>query len=176
MANNTWHIDPVHSDVQFKIKHLVISNVTGVFKEFSGKINTEADDFETAAVDFEIAVKSIDTNQPVRDEHLRSSDFFEADKHPTIKFVSTAFKKKATDLYDIEGVLTMKGVSKPVAFNGLYGGTATTPEGVVKVGFEITGVVDRKDFGITFNGLTETGGLMLGEKINITANIQMDKQ
>ncbi len=176
MTQTIWHIDKEHSDVQFKIKHLVISNVTGVFKEFSGVVMTSDHDFDDAQVEFGIEVKSIDTNQPVRDEHLRSSDFFEADVYPKIEFVTTSFKRREGAIFEIIGNLTMKGITKETVFQALYGGKVTTAEGIEKAGFEITGIVDRKEFGITFNALTETGGLMLGEKIHVTANIQMNKQ
>lgn len=175
MANTTtWAIDPMHSEVQFKIKHLVISTVTGSFKKFEGSVITEGDDFNNAKVNFTMDVKSIDTNQSQRDEHLRSSDFFEAETFPEIKFQSTSFKKDGND-YKMIGDLTMKGVTKSVELKAEYGGSEKDSYGNLKHGFEVTGTINRKEFGMTYNALTEAGGLTLGEDIKLIANIQVTK-
>jgi len=176
MSKVTWNVDAMHSEVLFKVKHLVISTVTGSFKSFSGLAVTEGDQFEDAAVEFSIDVKSVDTGQPGRDEHLINADFFEADTHPQFKFVSTSFKNIKGDLYKLIGNLTIKGITKEVELEAEYGGTEKDSYGNIKVGFEVTGTIDRKDFNVTFNALTETGGLALGEKIKIVANIQLAKQ
>jgi polyisoprenoid-binding protein YceI len=169
-----WSIDPMHSDVQFKIKHLVISTVVGSFKKFEGTIIQEGDDFNGAKVYFSIDVKSIDTNQPHRDEHLLGSDFFESETFPEIKFQSTSLTKEDGD-YKMIGDLTIKGVTKQVALAVEYGGSEKDNYGNMKHGFEITGLVNRKDFGMSFNMATEAGGLALGENIKIAANIQIAK-
>ena len=173
MTTTKWAIDPMHSEVQFKIKHLVISTVTGSFKKFEGIVITEGDDFTNAKVDFTIDVKSIDTNQPMRDGHLQSGDFFEVETYPEIKFQSTSFTKENGDDYKMIGNLTMKGVTKPVELNVEYGGSEKDRQGNLKHGFEVTGKINRKEFGMTYNAITEAGGLTLGEEIKLIANIQV---
>ncbi len=174
MSNSTtWAIDPMHSEVLFKIRHLVISTVTGSFRKFEGKIVTEGADFNNAKVSFTIDVKSIDTNQEQRDGHLRSGDFFEADKYPTINFESTSFVSKDESNFKMEGNLTMKAVTKAVELNVEHGGSEDNGHGVLKHGFEVTGTINRIDFGMTWNQLTDTGGLGLGETIKLIANIQV---
>ncbi|SDD49721.1 Polyisoprenoid-binding protein YceI [Dyadobacter soli] len=176
MSKTTWNVDVAHSEVQFKVKHLVISTVTGFFRTFSGSASTEGDSFENANVNFTIDVNSVDTGQPGRDEHLLNADFFESQKFPQFSFVSTSLKKDKGDLYKLVGDLTIKGVTKEVELSAEYGGTERDPWGNTKVGFEVSGTIDRKEFGVTFNSLTETGGLALGENIKILANIQLAKQ
>ncbi len=172
-TTTTWVIDPLHSEVLFKIKHLVISTVTGSFRKFEGKAITEGDSFNNAKVYLTIDVKSIDTNQPQRDGHLQSGDFFSADEYPQIAFESTSFEKTNDSDYKMIGSLTMKGVTKPVTLNVEYGGAENNGHGVIKHGFEVTGIVNRKEFGMTWNKLTDTGGLGLGEDIKLVANIQV---
>ncbi|GGB87655.1 YceI family protein [Dyadobacter sediminis] len=176
MSKIIWNVDPLHSEIQFKVKHLVISTVTGSFKSFSGKVVTEEDQFENADVEFTIDVNSVDTGQPARDEHLRNADFFEAETYPQFTFASTSFTKIKADLYKLTGNLTIKGITKEVELEAEYGGTEKDSYGNIKVGFEVSGTIDRKDFNVTFNALTETGGLALGEKIKMIANIQLAKQ
>ena len=176
MSKTTWNVDKMHSEVLFKVKHLVISTVTGSFKSFEGQAVTENDEFENAEIEFSIDVNSVDTGQPGRDEHLRNADFFEAETYPQFKFVSTSFKKIKEDIYKLTGNLTIKGVTKEVELEAEYGGTEKDSWGNIKVGFEVTGTIDRKEFNVTFNALTETGGLALGEKIKLVANIQLSKQ
>ena len=173
MAKTIWAIDPTHSEVHFKVKHLVISTVTGAFKSFSGKATSTSGEFENAKVNFSIDVDSIDTNQPQRDGHLKSADFFETDKYPTIDFESTSFTKVKGDDYKLSGKLTMHGVTKPVELDVEYGGSEKDNYGNVKHGFEVSGKINRKDFGLTYNSITEAGGLALGEDIKLLANIQV---
>lgn len=174
-VKTTWVIDPMHSEVQFKIKHLVISTVTGSFKKFEGSAITEGDDFNNAKVNFTMDVKSIDTNQPQRDGHLQSGDFFAAETYPEIKFESTSFTKENGNDYKMIGNLTMKGVTKPVELNVEYGGSEKDGRGNLKHGFEVTGKIKRKEFGMTYNAITEAGGLTLGEDVKLIANIQVAK-
>lgn len=171
----TWSIDPMHSEVLFKIKHLVISTVTGSFRKFEGTVSAEGDDFNNAKVKFVIDVKSIDTNQAQRDGHLRSGDFFAADQYPEITFESTSFVKKGGSEYKMAGMLTMRGVTKQVELNVEYGGSEDNGHGVIKHGFEVTGIINRMEFGMTWNKLTDTGGLGLGEDVKLVANIQVAK-
>ena len=163
----------MHSEIQFKVKHLVISTVTGTFRNLDGGATTEHDDFDGAEVHFSLDVNSVDTNQEMRDTHLKSADFFEAETYPKIAFKSTSFKKVDDDEYVLTGDLTMKGVTKPVTLKAEYGGTAKDNYGNKKLGFEVTGKINRKEFGLTYNALTETGGLALGEDIKLIANIQL---
>lgn len=175
MATTSWIIDPAHSEIQFKVKHLVITTITGTFKEFSGTV-TASDEFENAQINFETGIHSISTNNDQRDGHLKSADFFEADKFPKLSFQSTSFTKKAADEYELKGNLTIKGISKPVTFGVEYGGIATDPYGQVKAGFELTGKINRKDFGLTWNATTEAGGLVVSEDVKLLANIQLLKK
>ncbi|QHV94223.1 YceI family protein [Spirosoma endbachense] len=175
MSNTTWTVDNLHSEVQFKVKHLVISTVTGTFKSFSGQAITNGDQFEDAQIQFDVDVNSVDTGQPGRDEHLRNADFFEAETYPKFSFVSTSFKKVKGDLYKLVGDLTIKGITKEVALDAEYGGTEKDSWNNIKVGFEVTGTIDRKAFNVTFNALTESGGLALGENIKLLANIQLGR-
>ena len=169
----TWAIDPMHSEVQFKIKHLVISTVTGSFKKFHGTVITNGDDFNNAKVNFTMDVNSIDTNQSLRDHHLLGSDFFDSAAYPEIKFQSTSFTKESGNDYKMAGNLAIKGVSKPVVLNVEYGGSQKDMYGNIKHGFEITGKINRRDFGMVYNAITEAGGLTLGEEVKIIANIQV---
>lgn len=171
----TWAIDPVHSEVLFKIKHLVISSVTGSFRKFEGNVISEGTDFSNAKFSLSIDVKSIDTNQSQRDEHLQSGDFFEADTYPEITFESTSFLKVDTNNYKMIGNLTLKGATKPIELNVEYGGFENDGHGNVKHGFEITGTVNRKEFGMSWNKITDKGGLGLGEDVKLIANIQISK-
>ncbi|HTB52739.1 MAG TPA: YceI family protein [Ferruginibacter sp.] len=176
MATTNWSIDPMHSDVQFKIKHLVISTVTGAFKKFSGEATTEGEGFDNAAITFTIDASSVDTNQEMRDGHLKNADFFDVEKYPTIDFTSTSFKKESGDNYKLAGNLTMKGVTKPVTLDVEYGGSEKDGYGNQKYGFEVTGKINRKDFGLTYNAVTEAGGLTIGEDVKLVANIQIAKK
>lgn len=171
-----WSIDPLHSEVLFKIKHLVISTVTGSFTKFEGNVNSSGDDFENAQINFSIDVNSIHTGQEQRDAHLKNSDFFEIATYPTIQFQSTSFIKTSEAQYILTGDLTMKGVTKEITLDVEYGGSEKDNYGNTKAGFEISGIVNRKEFGLSFNALTESGGLALGENVKISANIQLAKQ
>jgi polyisoprenoid-binding protein YceI len=171
-----WVIDPMHSEVQFKVKHLVISTVTGFFKSFEGDLETENEDFSHAKINFSIDIDSVDTNQSQRDEHLKSADFFDAATYPHIKFSSTSFKKLDEDDYEMTGNLTIKDVTKPVTLDVEFGGSAADFYGNTKAGFEITGKINRKDFGLTWNGVTEAGSIVVGEDIKLQINAQLAKQ
>ncbi len=176
MTTTKWAVDPLHSEVQFKVRHLVISTVTGAFKKFDGEVTTTGDDFENADIHFTMDVNSIDTNQHQRDEHLKGDDFFNAEAYPEISFQSTSFTKSKGEDYKLAGNLTMKGVTKPVQLDVEYGGSEKDNYGNTKHGFEVTGKINRKEFGLTYNALTETGGLALGEDIKLAANIQLAKR
>jgi polyisoprenoid-binding protein YceI len=172
MATATkWVIDPMHSEVQFKVKHLVISTVTGFFKSFEGELDTPNDDFTDAEISFKLDIDSIDTNQ-----HLKSADFFDAAQYPHITFKSTSFTKVDDDDYKLAGDLTVKGITKPVELDVEFGGSTADFYGNTKAGFEITGKINRKEFGLTWDGVTEAGSIVLGEDIKLLINIQLTKQ
>ncbi|MCE7043534.1 YceI family protein [Dyadobacter sp. CY312] len=175
MAASTWVIDPTHSEIQFKVKHLVISTVTGSFKSFEGSVTTESEDFDGATVSFSADTTSIDTNQAQRDEHLKSADFFETEKYPTISFTGN-LAKKGSDSYTLKGDLTVKDVTKPFEFAVEYGGNMTDFYGNNKSGFEISGKINRKEFGLTWGAVTEAGGVVVGDDVKLIANVQVVKQ
>ncbi|MDR6940805.1 YceI family protein [Mucilaginibacter pocheonensis] len=179
MATETatkWVIDPMHSEVQFKVKHLVISTVSGFFKSFEGELITDNDNFENAEIDFSLDINSIDTNQSQRDEHLKSAEFFDAEKYPKISFKSTSLTNTDDDEYELKGNLTIKDVTKPVTLKAEFGGSATDFYGNTKAGFEISGKINRKDFGLTWDGVTEAGSVVVGEDIKLLINVQFAKQ
>lgn len=174
VTQTKWNIDTTHSEVQFKAKHLVISTVTGTFKQFDGSIETANEYFDGAKAEFTIDVNSIDTNVPDRDAHLKSDDFFSADKYPHIKFQGT-LKKSSDGAYRLSGPLTIKDVTKEVTLDVDFGGTMVDGYGQTKAGFEINGSVNRKDFGLTWSMVTEAGGVVVGDTIKLQLNIQLTK-
>lgn len=175
LVKTKWALDPTHSEVHFKVKHLVISTVTGSFKAFDGSFEAENDDFSNAQIDFSLDVSSIDTNQGQRDTHLKSPEFFDAEKYPKMTFSSTSFTKDGDD-YDLQGHLTIKDLTKPVTLNVEFGGTATDFYGNEKAGFEITGKISRKEFGLTWDAVTEAGAIVVGDEIKLNINVQFAKQ
>jgi polyisoprenoid-binding protein YceI len=176
MAHAKWSLDPTHSTLGFKVKHLMITNVSGSFKNFNGEVETRGTDFSTAFIKLKADVGSIDTNNPQRDGHLRSSDFFEAEKFPEMIFESTKIEKVDEENYHVFGNLTMKGVTKPIRLNVEYSGVTKDPWGGERAGFVITGKINRTDWGISFNTVLETGNLMLAEEVKINSEIQLVKQ
>ncbi len=171
-----WIIDPSHSEVQFKVKHLVISTVTGSFKEYEGEVESDKDDFTDAKATFTANINSIETNSAQRDEHLKSPDFFDAANHPKISFVSTSLEKKSGSDYSLKGDLTIKDKTNPVELNVEFGGIAKDMYGQTKAGFEITGKINRQDYGLTWGALTEAGGLVVSDDVKLLLNIQLTKQ
>jgi polyisoprenoid-binding protein YceI len=167
-----WAIDPTHTEVQFKVKHLVIATVTGAFKKFSGSVEAEGDDFDGAEAEFSIDVNSIDTNQSDRDAHLKSEDFFAAASYPQITFKNGKLVKKG-EAYDLAGDLTIRDVTKRVTLKAEYGGTVTDPWGNVKAGFEINGKVSRTEFGLKWNAVTEAGGVVVGDEVKLHLNVEL---
>lgn len=173
-VKTTWAIDPTHTEVQFKVKHLVISTVTGFFKMFSGAIESDSDNFDGAEVNFNVDINSIDTNQKDRDNHLKSGDFFAAEEYPTMDFEGTLKQVKGDD-YKLVGDLTIRGNSKKVELDATLGGTMKDPYGNVKSGFEINGKINRKDFGLNWNAVTEAGGIVVSDEVKIQINAQVVK-
>ncbi|MEO8171996.1 MAG: YceI family protein [Sediminibacterium sp.] len=172
---STYKIDAAHSEITFKVKHLMITNVTGSFTKFDATMESAAADFSDAKISFEADVNSISTNNEQRDGHLKSDDFFAAEKFPKLSFTSKSFTKKSDDEYTLTGDLTIRGNTKNVELNVEYGGTATDPYGQVKAGFEINGKINRKDFGLTWGAVTEAGGVVVSDEVKLHLNVQMIK-
>ena len=171
-----WKIDPAHSEIQFKVKHLMITTVTGYFKKFDLEVETETEDFRTAKrIAFTAEIDSIDTNNAQRDTHLKSSDFFHAEEHSQLRFVGTKYETKG-DEAKLHGELTIKGVTKPVSVNVAFGGIVTDPYGQTKAGFTINGKISRKEFGLTWNAVTEAGSVVVSDEIKIHAEVQLVKE
>ncbi|MEI8134339.1 MAG: YceI family protein [bacterium] len=172
----TWIIDPVHSEVKFKVRHLVVSTVTGNFKTFSGKIEADALDFSDAKVTFEADIHSITTHNEQRDGHLKSADFFLADNHPTMTFVTKLVVKKSDSDLSVTGDLTIRGITKEITLDAVYNGTILGFGNVPTAGFEVTGKINRKDYGMVFNGLTEAGHIAVSDEVKIEINLEVNKQ
>lgn len=171
-----WKIDPAHSEIQFKVKHLMITTVTGYFKTFDCTVETETDDFNsTTNVIFTADVSSIDTNNEQRDTHLKSEEFFDMDKYGQVLFTGTRFETLQSEA-TLQGNLTIRGVTKPITLNVDLGGTVVDPYGQRKAGFTITGKISRKEYGLTWNAVTEAGSVVVGDEIKINAEIQLIRQ
>ncbi|WP_194975569.1 YceI family protein [Aquiflexum lacus] len=165
-----WAIDPTHSEVSFKVKHLVISTVTGYFKSFDASVETESEDFEGANISFSADIASISTNQSDRDNHLKSADFFDAEKFPKMTFSGILNGNT------LEGDLTIKGVTKTVSLDVDFGGVVEDPYGQTKAGFEIEGKISRKEYGLMWNAVTEAGSVVVSDQVKIIVNAQVIKQ
>lgn len=172
----TWTIAPTHSEVQFKIRHLLISTVSGSFKKFEGTVESERDDFSDAKIQFTAEAASVFTNNKKRDARLKSDDFFNAEKYPKITFVSTEVITEGKDEYMLKGNLTMRDVTKPVRLDVDYGGTTVDSYGQTKAGFEITGKIDRQDYGLKWSAITEVGGIVVSDDVRLIMSIQIVKQ
>jgi polyisoprenoid-binding protein YceI len=176
MATTKWTLDPTHSELGFKIKHLMISNVSGSFKNFTAVVTTEEEDFSTAQINLTAEMASIFTNNEQRDAHLRTSDFFEVERFPQLKFKSTRIERLDSDTFLLHGQLTLKGVTKPVKLTVEYSGVTKDPWGGERAGFVVTGRINRSDWGVNFNGVLETGGVMLSDEVRINSELQLVKQ
>ena len=170
----TWKVDQAHSEIKFKVKHLVVSTVTGQFTSFEGKVEADNADLSDAKISFEADVNSIDTKNEQRDGHLKSPDFFDAANHPKLTFISKSITKKSDDEYVVLGDITIRGTKKEVSLSVTYNGTTKGFGGVDVAGFEISGKLNRFDFGLQWNALTEVGGIVVGDevKIDIIAELQ----
>jgi polyisoprenoid-binding protein YceI len=165
-------IDTAHTKIQFKVKHLMISNVMGSFKEFEGKASMIENDFTTTKVDVTIKTASIDTEAPDRDAHLKSPDFFDAEKYPEIIFKGSGMTLKDEDNYELKGNLTIKDITKPITLSVEYGGLMNDPWGNKKAGFSVTGEINRKDWGMEWNAALEAGGVLVGDKVKILCDVE----
>ena len=176
MAITKWSLDPTHSEIHFKVRHLMVSWVTGSFKEFNATVQTDGDDITTAKVQFSADIHSISTNNEQRDAHLRTGDFFDAENHPKLTFESNKLEKLDDENYKLYGTLTMRGISKAIVLNVEYGGHAQDPWGNTRIGVSVSGKINRKDFGVSFSMVSETGSILLGEEVKINANAEFVKQ
>lgn len=171
-AQKQWVVDNAHSGIKFTVSHLVISEVEGNFKNFTGQMTAAQPDFSDAKINFTVDVNSINTDNEMRDKHLKSDDFFNAEKFPSMSFKSLLFKKTGDKRYDLVGELTIRDVTKKVKFNVTYGGTVKDPYGNTKAGFKATATINRLDFGLKWNNLTEAGGAVVGSDVNILLNLE----
>lgn len=177
MANQTtWVFDPAHSEITFKVKHLMITNVKGELKQFAATLNASDESFKNATESATIQVASISTNSEDRDNHLKSADFFDAEKFSTIQFDSIFLKRFDAENGQLKGNLTIKGITKEVSFELEFGGVSKDPWGNEKVGFSLNGKINREDFGLTWNAALETGGVLVSSDVKIAAEIQFVKQ
>ena len=172
----TWTIDPTHSEVQFRVRHLVISNVTGSFQKFDGKVEADKEDFSDAKISFSADIDSITTHNEQRDGHLKSADFFDAAQFPKLSFESVSFEKSGEGTYAMTGNLTIKGHTQPATLEVTHGGVADDFYGNTKAGFEISGKISRQQYGLTWNAVTEAGGTVVSDEVKLIMEVQVVKQ
>ncbi|QGW29574.1 YceI family protein [Phnomibacter ginsenosidimutans] len=172
----TYKIDPLHSEIKFRVKHLMISNVTGEFKTFDATVTAEAADFSDASISFEADINSISTNNEQRDGHLKSDDFFNAEQFPKMTFASTSVEKTGDDELLVHGNLTIRDVTKPVTLKAEIGGTMVDFYGQTKVGFDVSGTIQRKDFNLSWDAVTEAGGVVVSNDVKLLLAVQFTKQ
>lgn len=175
MTTTIWNIDNAHSEIHFKVKHMVIATITGKFTEFTALAETEGDDFATAKIKFSAQTASIDTGVADRDAHLRSDDFFNAEKYPALTFESTALVKKNDTDYTLKGNFTIRDITKAIELDVDFGGTTVDPWGMTRAGFEVTGKINRKEFGLQWSAVTEAGGLVVSDEVKLVLNIELIK-
>lgn len=169
-----WVLDPTHSELTFKVKHLMISNVKGEFKNFTADIENE--NLENVSVKVSVDTSSVYTNNTDRDNHLKSADFFDVENYPVMTFESTNFTKVDDTELKLKGMLTIKGISKEIVLDVEYGGTNKDPWGNEKAGFSLNGKINRKDWGLTWNAALETGGVLVSDEVKISGEVQFVKQ
>ncbi len=174
MAQETWVMDKSHTDIEFNVTHLIISEVNGNFREFDGKVVNSSADFDGAEIEFTADVASIDTDHEQRDNHLKSDDFFNAEKYPQLKFSGVLVKVE--DQYELRGQMTIRDISRPMVFAVKYNGTITDPWGNEKAGFKLSGTVNRFDYGLKWNTMMEAGGAVVGEDVDIVCNVELQKK
>ncbi len=175
MATTNWALDASHSELQFKVRHMMISNVTGEFQQFNATVTTEGDEFTTAKISFTADVNSITTKNEQRDGHLKSPDFFDAASHPQLSFESTQLEKLDDENYKLHGNLTIRATTLPVVLDVEYGGTIKDPWGNIRAGFVVEGKINRKDYGLNWSALTEAGGLVVSDDVKIHAAVEFVK-
>ncbi|MBT2717603.1 YceI family protein [Bacillus sp. ISL-57] len=176
MTKTKWIVDPTHSAIEFSVKHMMIAKVKGSFNKFEASILANPSDLTTAEIDFTVDVASIDTRNADRDNHLRSADFFDVEKNPTLTFKSTKIVKTDEDEYDVTGNVTLNGVTQEETFSITFEGQGKDPWGNEKAGFSGKGKVKRSDYGLTYNAALETGGVLIGDQITLTIEIEAAKE
>jgi len=176
LAQTNWKFDKSHSKIGFTVTHMLITDVDGYFKEYSGSIVSTNDDFQNAKIEFEAEIGSIFTDNKSRDKHLKSDDFFNAEKFPTLKFVSKSFTKTSGKNYKLVGDFTIKGITKEVTFAVKYNGTITDPWGKTRAGFKISGEIDRFDYNLNWNKALEAGGLVVSKEVELDIKIELIKK
>lgn len=175
MATTRWSIDPTHSEIGFKVKHMMFTNVSGKFTTYDAEITTEDNDFTKSNIAFSADIDSIDTNNVDRDNHLKSADFFDAATNPKLTFVATSLTKKDDD-YQLNGQLTLRGITKAIQLEAEVSPAMNDPWGNTKIGLNINGKINRKDWGLNWNSALETGGVLVGEEVKLTIELQLLKQ
>lgn len=171
-----WKIDPSHSEIQFKVKHLMITTVTGHFNKFDLEVETQDEDFNTASrIEFTADIDSIDTNNEQRDQHLKSADFFSGEEFKQLKFSGKKYHGSG-DEAKLTGDLTIRGITKPITLNVEFGGIVVDPYGQTKAGFTVSGKISRKEFGLVWNAVTEAGNVVVSDEIKVHAEVQLVKQ
>ena len=173
MAN--WNLDASHSEIEFKVRHMMISTVKGSFTSFDVKLTTESEDLKNSSIEVSIDIESINTKNEQRDQHLKSGDFFNVAEFPKITFQSTAIEQLNEEEFKVTGDLTVKGVTKSITFDAELGGVAKDPWGNLKAGYTIKGAINRADFDLSWNAALETGGVMVSEEVKFTADVQFVK-
>ncbi|MGC1241623.1 MAG: YceI family protein [Chryseosolibacter sp.] len=176
VVKTKWTLDPTHSELAFKVRHMMITNVKGEFRKFDASILTEGVDFTKSSIDVTIDAGSIFTNDDSRDGHLKGPDFFDAEKYSTLTFQGKALEKADAGEYKLKGILTIKGVSKEVTLDVEFGGINKDPWGNEKAGFSLEGKINRKDFGLNWNAALETGGVLVSDEVKLSAEVQFVKQ
>jgi polyisoprenoid-binding protein YceI len=172
----TWQIDQAHSSIEFSVSHMLISNISGFFRKFEGKIISEGEDFTNAEVEASIDARTIDTNQEQRDKHLKSPEFLDAENHPDIRFKSTSIKMESEGTYLLTGDFTLRGITKKTNLYVKHNGTVKDNFGNIRAGFKITGEINRKEFDINWQASLDSGSLVAGDKVKISANIEIVHQ
>lgn len=175
MNTTAWSIDPTHSSIGFKVKHMMFTNISGKFTQYSANVVTTGDDFSSAQINFTADVASVDTQNEDRDNHLRSADFFDAGQFPQITFKSSSFSTKADGTYELSGDLTIKGETKFVTLPAEFSGLMTDPWGNTKAALIVNGSINRKDWGLVWNAALETGGVLVGDKVQFDIEVQLVK-
>jgi polyisoprenoid-binding protein YceI len=170
-----WKIDNMHSIIGFKVRHMMISNITGNFGDFNADTTVVNDDFSTARFNFEASIDSINTGVADRDGHLKSADFFDSASYPKLTFHSESITKKSDSEFEVSGMMNIKGVEKPIVLSMDYAGIAVDPYGQTKAGMSLTGKVKRSDFGLTWSAVTEAGNIVLADDIHLNCEIQLVK-
>ena len=171
-----WALDPAHSEIAFKVRHMMIANVKGEFRKFAASLVTDGQDFTKSRIDVTIDAKSILTHDVQRDDHLRSREFFDVEKYPTLTFNGTSITKVDDDEYKVRGILSIKNVSREVELDVEFGGLSKDPWGKERAGFSLEGMINRKDYGLTWNEALETGGVLVGEEVKIRVEVEFVKQ